>query len=203
MISRLTGLVASDEGDGTLVVDVGGVGYEVLSPLGTAGRLRATTPEGPLTLHVHTHVREDAFQLFGFATPTDREVFRLLLAVSGIGPKIALAVLSSLPGGELGLVIARKELARLTAISGVGKKTAERLLLELRDKLPVVDSASAVSPARGKPAEQGTRALLVGALTSMGYKPAEADRAADHLGDALLEMPLAEAVRKALSVLSK
>src|SRR5262249_20158852 len=138
----LTGEIAESDGDGTLVVDVSGVGYEVLAPLGTAGRLRAETPHGPVTLHVHTHVREDAFQLFGFATLADRAVFRTLLGVSNVGPKIALAVLSALSAAELSRVVARKELGRLTSISGVGKKTAERLLLELRDKLPNVPDAA-------------------------------------------------------------
>jgi Holliday junction DNA helicase RuvA len=206
VIARLTGLIAADDGDGTLVVDVAGVGYEVLAPLGTAGRLRAMAPSGPATVFVHTHVREDAISLFGFATADDRAVFRTLISVSGIGPKIALAILSALSAADLARAIARKELARLTSISGVGKKTAERILLELRDKLPQVADATPIQ-IDGKPAkpatEKSSRDLLLGALTSMGYRPAEAERAADHVGDAIDGQPLADSIREALRVLSK
>jgi Holliday junction DNA helicase RuvA len=203
MIARLTGMIVAEEGDGTLVIDVGGVGYEVLAPLGTVGRMRANAPTGPLTFHVHTHVREDAFTLFGFGTALDREVFRTLLSISNVGPKIALAVLSSLPSSELSRVVARKELARLTSIPGVGKKTAERLLLELRDKLPAPRAGEADTPRAAAPAKQGARDLLLGALTSMGYKPQEAERAAEQLGDKVDELPLADAIREALRVLAR
>src|SRR3954471_6600235 len=133
MIGRLTGIPLSDE-DGALVIDVHGVGYEVSAPLGTAGRA-ARDAEGRVTIYVHTHVREDALMLFGFAMESERHAFRTLIGVSNVGPKTALAVLSALPAADLARAIAAKDVARLTAISGVGKKTAERLVLELRDKL--------------------------------------------------------------------
>jgi Holliday junction DNA helicase RuvA len=153
---------------------------------------------------VHTHVREDQFSLFGFATQADRTAFRTLLGVSSVGPKIALSILSAMPGDELARVIARKEIARLTAVSGVGKKTAERLLLELRDKLPLSSDASAPrSIAAGEPPARDARALLIGALTSMGYKPSEAERAADQLGEAVSDAPLADSIREALRFLAK
>ncbi len=208
MIGRLVGLIAEEEADGALVLVVSGVGYEVAAPLGTTGRLRALSPTGPHTLFIHTNVREDALELFGFATRHDRDVFRAVIAVSGVGPRTALSVLSALPGGELARVIARKEIARLVAISGIGKKTAERLLLELRDKLPAPTGAAA-PPAEGPRSAAAsatapdTRELLVSALTRMGYKPAEAERAAGELDDKLGDLSLSDAVREALRVLAK
>lgn len=217
MIGRLTGRVVEEAADGTIVIDVNGVGYEVLVPLGSLGRLRASgaTPDAvapSVTLFVHTHVREDAFSLFGFASAADREAFRTLLSVSGIGPRIAVAVLSALPAGELGQVIARKEIGRLTAISGVGKKTAERMLLELRDKLPqgpvtLVAGATAAGTDRADAViaapKGGARELLTQALVRMGYRAGEAERAVDQLGDRVTTLPLGESVREALLLLSK
>lgn len=205
MIGRLTGSVTQED-DGGLVVEVSGVGYEVVAPLGTVGRAK-TDAEGRATLFVHTHVREDQITLFGFATESDRLAFRTLISVSNVGPKIAIAVLSALPGPDLGQAIARKELAKLTAISGVGKKTAERLLLELKDKLPVLEAAPA--RAAGAPpaaaARTSTADLLAGALINMGYRQTEADRAIEQLGrdDKLAHLALPELVKEALAVLSK
>jgi holliday junction DNA helicase RuvA len=165
--------------DGTVVLDVGGVGYEVAVPLGALGRLPA--PPEPVTLHVHTHVREDAISLFGFATSEDRAAFRTLLTVSSVGPKVALAVLSHLDARALADAVARQDGARFKGISGVGKKIADRLMLELRDKLGFVSSAGALaagSPGAlpvGVPA--GPLGQVSSALVSMGFKPGEAERA--------------------------
>jgi holliday junction DNA helicase RuvA len=212
VIGRLTGRVVEEAADGTIVIDVNGVGYEVLVPLGSLGRLRGASGSNEaasVTLFVHTHVREDAFSLFGFASAADREAFRTLLAVSGIGPRIAVAVLSALPAAELGQAIARKEIGRLTAISGVGKKTAERMLLELRDKLPQGPVSLAAAAAGDGPTaliaapKGGARELLSQALVRMGYRAGEADRAIDQLGDRVTTLPLGESVREALLLLSK
>jgi holliday junction DNA helicase RuvA len=211
VIGRLTGRVVEEAADGTIVIDVNGVGYEVLVPLGSLGRLRGASGSNEaasVTLFVHTHVREDAFSLFGFASAADREAFRTLLAVSGIGPRIAVAVLSALPAAELGQAIARKEIGRLTAISGVGKKTAERMLLELRDKLPQGPVSLAPVAGDGPTAliaapKGGARELLSQALVRMGYRAGEADRAIDQLGDRVTTLPLGESVREALLLLSK
>jgi holliday junction DNA helicase RuvA len=205
MIGRLTGKV-TEEDDGGIVVDVNGVGYEVIVPLGTIGRC---TPDdqGRVTLFVHTHVREDALTLFGFASDGDRVAFRTLIGVSNVGPKTAIHVLSALPAHELGQAIARKELGKLTSISGVGKKTAERLLLELKDKLAILEAA-APRPAGAvttvaAPASASTAELLSRALQNMGYRAVEADRAVEQLGSKLGEMPLPDLIKEALGVLSK
>lgn len=203
MIGRLTGRVIAQEDEGTIVVDVGGVGYEVIVPLGTVGRAEAH--DGTVTLFVHTHVREDALLLFGFATDGDRLAFRTLIGVSSVGPKTAVAVLSALPAVELARAIAAKDVGKLTSISGIGKKTAERLLLELRDKLPTVPGAPPAPPARAKPGARHAPnvELLIGALTNMGYRPQEADRAVSQLGDRALSEPLPELIRDALALLAR
>lgn len=203
MIGRLTGRVLEDE-DGATVLDVNGVGYELVTPLGTLGRAGADG-EGRVTLFVHTHVREDQFSLFGFASEGDRLAFRTLIGVSSVGPKTAIAVLSALPAHELGAAIARKELTKLTSISGIGKKTAERLLLELKDKVPALSAApSAARPgAAAAPPPSGNDEVLARALVGMGYKPSEADRAVEHLGGKLAELPVADLLKEALAFLSK
>lgn len=205
MIGRLTGKV-TEEDDGGIVVDVSGVGYEVIVPLGTIGRCRPDA-EGRVSLFIHSHVREDAFTLFGFASDGDRVAFRTLIGVSNVGPKTAIQVLSALPAHELGQVIARKELGKLTRISGVGKKTAERLLLELKDKLPILEAAAPRPPGSpatvAAPAPTSTAELLSRALQNMGYRAGEADRAVEQLGPKLGEMSLPDLIKEALGVLMK
>ena len=209
MIGRLTGRVTQED-DGNVVVDVSGVGYEVVVPLGTIGRAQ-TDAEGRAMLFVHTHVREDVFSLFGFATEGDRVAFRTLIGVSSVGPKTAIQVLSALPAEELGRAIARKELAKLTAISGIGKKTAERLLLELKDKLPLLEAAhrtpgaaaAAFPVAAGAASSSSNGDLLARALVTMGYRPAEADRAVEQLGAKVGELPLPDLLKEALAALSR
>lgn len=207
MIGRLTGRVTQED-DGTIVVDVNGVGYEVIVPLGTIGRAKAD-PEGRVTLFIHTHVREDVFSLFGFASDGDRVAFRTLIGVSSVGPKTAIAVLSALPAPDLGQAIARKELGKLTSISGIGKKTAERLLLELKDKLPILEAAgprgtAAAGAVSAAPASTSNASdLLARALMNMGYRQAEADRAIEQLGGKVFELGLPDLLKEALAVLSK
>jgi Holliday junction DNA helicase RuvA len=202
MIGRIAGKVVAQEVDGTVVVDVGGVGYELAVPLGTLGR--AATPDGRVTLWVHTHVREDVLALYGFADETERAAFRALLGVSNVGPKIAVAVLGALPAAELSMAVARQDLAALKGISGVGKKIAERLLLELRDKLPAATTAASVSgvaPAARAPTDAEER--LRGALTGMGFKPAEAERAVATLGPRVAQAPMQEMLKEALGLLAR
>jgi len=205
MIGRLTGHVTQED-DGNVVVDVNGVGYELVVPLGTIGRAKADG-EGRSTLFVHTHVREDVFSLFGFATEGDRIAFRTLIGVSSVGPKTAIAVLSALPAPDLGQAIARKELGKLTSITGIGKKTAERLLLELKDKVPILEAAgprgAAALAAPSSPTSSSTGDLLSRALVNMGYRQVEAERAVEQLSAKIGETPLPELLREALAVLSK
>jgi Holliday junction DNA helicase RuvA len=203
LIGRLVGKIVEDGADGTVVLDVRGVGYEVLAPLGTLGRAVADA-DGAVTLFVHTHVREDAFLLYGFASRDDRVVFRQLISVSNIGPKIALSILGALPVAELAGAVSRAETAKLTAVPGVGKKTAERIVLELKDKLHAhVSPLASATPAAGRaPAKSDKVELVQSALTRMGYRPAEAERAVAALGARVQEAPLADLVREALAALS-
>ncbi len=177
MIGRLRGLIVERGIDGTVVLDVGGVGYELSVPLGALGRLPA--PPEPVTLHVHTHVREDAISLFGFVATEDRAAFRTLMTVSSVGPKLALGILSHLDARALAAAVAQKDGAGFKGIPGVGKKIADRLVLELRDKLGFVSTATvgvgAAVNAMSVPA--GPLAQVVSVLVSMGWKPSEAERA--------------------------
>ena len=182
MIGRLTGTIVERAGDGSIVLDVSGVGYEVFVPLGSLGRMPS---DAPVTLHVHTHVREDALVLYGFATAEDRAAFRTLLGVSSVGPKLALAVLSHLSARELAAAIARQDRAAFQGIPGVGKKIVERLALELKDKLGFVSPHEArEAPGRTHADGQLLRSSkdsplgnVGGMLVSMGFRPSEADRA--------------------------
>jgi Holliday junction DNA helicase RuvA len=205
LIGRLAGRIVEESADGVVVLDVGGVGYEVTVPLGTVGRA-TLDPSGPVTLFVHTHVREDAFLLYGFASKEDRAAFRALIGISNIGPKIAVSILSALTANEIALVVTRGETGRLTAIPGVGKKTAERIILELKDKLtaaPAAAAAAAVAAGTAQKPSAGSKGeLLLSALTRMGFRPSEAERAVTGLGARVETEPLGDLVREALALLS-
>jgi Holliday junction DNA helicase RuvA len=206
VIGRLTGKVAAQEADGSIVLEVGGVGYELAAPLGTLGRVRADEG-GRVTLWVHTHVREDALSLFGFSDETERAAFRALVSVSNVGPKIAIAVLGALPSLDLARVIASRDLAALTRISGIGKKIAERLLLELRDKIPAGPTALSVAGVAAPPPKAPALGddRLRSALTGMGFRPAEADRAVSSMGERAQSssVPFEDLMREALALLAK
>jgi holliday junction DNA helicase RuvA len=159
-----------------IVVDVNGVGYEVFVPLSTFYGLGDAG--SAIAVRIHTHVRDDALLLYGFATLLEQELFERLISVSGIGPKVALAVLSGIEPLDLIRAIERGDLARLTAIPGVGKKTAERIVLELKDRLP---RPQAVAIAAGEAASDDriVRDEVVSALVNLGYHRPLAEKAAD------------------------
>lgn len=198
MIGRLSGKLVSEELDGTAIVDVGGVGYELMLPLGAA--VRASAGSDQVTLHVHTHVREEALDLYGFPSALERSLFRLLISVPNVGPKTALAVLSELPPPELIRAVNQNDLTRLNKITGIGKKTAERLVLELKGKLPNIG----LEPLVARPAQSGgDRDRLLGALTNMGYRAAEAERAVASLDDQVGQVPVETALKAALAFLAR
>jgi holliday junction DNA helicase RuvA len=159
-----------------VVVDVAGVGYDVAVPLSTFYGLGE--PGAEVALRVHTHVREDALALYGFATALELDLFNRLISISGIGPKLALAVLSGIEPPDLVAAIERGDVARLTAIPGVGKKTSERIVLELRDRLP---RAHPVAAAAGGDGGDGlvVRDDLLSALMNLGYHRPLAEKAVD------------------------
>ncbi|MGB5810725.1 MAG: Holliday junction branch migration protein RuvA [Polyangiales bacterium] len=177
MIGRLKGTIEHREADGSVVVDVHGVGYEVFLPIGTAGQV-GSEPGQPVTLFVHTNVREDAMTLFGFATAHDRAAFRALLKVSSIGPKLALAIIGVMNASELRDAIARQDKVAFKGISGVGRKTIERMLVDLQDKLDFAGEVGTSVRLRAVPARADSAAdTVVGALVQMGYKRSEAEAA--------------------------
>ena len=186
MIGRLSGRLAA-KNPPQVVVDVAGVGYEVDVPMSTFYSLPATGD--PVTLHTHLVVREDAHTLYGFATLEERAAFRQLIRISGIGARTALSVLSGLSVADLAQSIALQDSGRLTRIPGIGKKTAERLLLELKGKLVEV-----AAHAQERPSD------VVNALLALGYSDKEAQAAIRGIAPGT---PVAEGIRAALKALAK
>ena len=186
MISRLRGIPAGRSADG-LVLDVNGVGYLIAA---TPPVLRWAEGGGEVTVETYLHVREDAMQLYGFADASERELFVQLLTVGGIGPKVALAVVSGSPATDLRRAIALGDHARFLAIPGIGKKTAERIVLELKEKIGLAESFSA-SPAAGTSGHLVARDALV----ELGYSVVEAEQALASLDP---ELPAEEKIRLAL-----
>jgi holliday junction DNA helicase RuvA len=164
VIAQLRGRILEKQPN-RIVVDVGGVGYDVFVPLSTFYGLG--DPGSDISLRIHTHVREDVIALYGFRTVLEQDLFERLIGVSGIGPKVALAVLSGIEPQELIRAIERGDLARLTAIPGVGKKTAERIVLELKDRLPR-PQAVAVAAGEAPPDAPIVRDDVVSALVNLG-----------------------------------
>ncbi|TXT21307.1 MAG: holliday junction DNA helicase RuvA [Gallionellaceae bacterium] len=191
MIGRLTGVLL-EKNPPQILLDVQGVAYEVDVPMSTFYNLPALHER--IVLHTHLIVREDAHLLFGFASCDERAAFRQLLKISGVGPKLALSVLSGLSLADLADAVARKEAGRLTKIPGVGKKTAERLLLELQGKFSVT-----VSGNLGGGAPTGGEDI-VNALLALGYSAKEAEWAAKQLP---ADTGVSEGIRQALKILSK
>ena len=182
------------------MLDVQGVGYLIHLSLQSMAHM---PPEGARAqLRCHTHVREDALQLFGFVSSEEEELFRLLIAVSGVGPKLAMNILSGMPATELAAAILHGELARLTKIPGVGKKTAERLMVELKDRIATSGLAAGARSSQASLAGAADAALL-SALVNLGYRPAAAERTAEavrrNLGAAA---PLEDQLREALRVIA-
>lgn len=174
MIAHLRGRIF-DKQPNRIIVDVNGVGYDVAVPLSTFYGLGDTGAD--IALRIHTHVREDALLLFGFATRLEQDLFERLISVSGIGPKVALAVLSGIEPADLIRAIQHGDLARLTAIPGIGKKTSERIVLELKDRLPAV--AHTPAPDGGSVEPSTMKDDVLSALMNLGYHRPLAEKAVD------------------------
>ena len=192
MIGRLSGILL-EKNPPQIVLDVQGVGYEVDVPMSTFYNLPALHEK--VVLHTHFVVREDAQLLYGFATNEERIAFRQLLKISGVGPKLALSVLSGLSLSDLALAVANKDAGRLTRIPGVGKKTAERLLLELQGKFAVTGAGATQGAPAASPGSD-----IVNALLALGYNEKEADWAAKQLPK---DAGVSDGIRQALKLLSK
>jgi len=173
MIARIRGTLV-DKHPGLIVVDVGGVGYEMTIPLSTYRDLGETG--SPVDLHVHTHVREDALALFGFGSRLEKELFVRLIAVGGVGPKTAVALLSGLGAADLVEAVRQRDVRRLATVPGIGRKTAERITIELADRIEALTLAAGVVATR--PAARALRDDLASALENLGYNARSADEAA-------------------------
>jgi len=182
-----------------LVVDVNGVGYDVNVPLSTFYDVGDRGAD--VALHIHTRVREDAIALYGFGTPIELQIFELLIGINGVGPKLGLAMLSGIESSDLVRAVRSSDVVRLTAIPGVGRKTAERVLLELRDRLP---KALTIEPAGAddEPAS-AAREDLVSALVNLGYHRPLAAKAVDTVLDKEPALAFEQALRQALRQMAK
>lgn len=190
MIAKVRGIL-DQKAPGEVIVDVGGVGYQLFTALSVFYRL----PEvgEPVTLLVYTHVREDALQLFGFFDPAEKQAFVLLTGVSGIGPRLALNILSGMAAEELLGALRDGDVVRLVSIPGVGKRLADRMIVELRDKIDTLPEAAPETPAA-----PGIRGDALSALVNLGYRRADAERAVRQVlgqGATELETVLKEALR--------
>lgn len=196
MIAHLTGRVLRKTPQDA-VLDVAGVGYKVLIPVSTFYRM--PDEGGEVSLRIHTHVREDALQLFGFESAAEQSLFERLIEVAGVGPKLALNILSGIEAADLVTALRSSDLARLTRIPGVGKKTAERLVLELKDKMPAIaeprEAAVATPP-------NSIKDDLLSALGNLGYSRGEVERGVDRALKDEPEGRFEDLLRLSLRVLS-
>jgi len=200
MIALLTGQIAYKSPD-HVILDVHGVGYRVMIPFSTYYEL---PEEGGATLHIHTSVREDAIQLYGFRTRTEKSFFQLLISVSGIGPKLARDILSNIQPPQLAAALMQGDLHKLSAIPGIGKKTAERLVLELKEKVAKLDSgALTAADAVGRTLpESGVLDDVASALMNLGYKDAQVRKVLAEL-DCATGASVEEVLKLALKILMK
>jgi Holliday junction DNA helicase RuvA len=203
MIAHLTGKLIQKQPN-SVIIDVGGVGYELIVPLSTFYEIGETGTE--VSLRAYTYVREDALQLFGFKSDSEKRLFLLLTSVSGIGPRLAITLLSGLSPEEIIQAIRENNLVRLVSVPGVGKKTAERLVVELKDKVAAAvwtEVAARAAASSGSSQSSALRDDVVSALVNLGYQRPAAERA---LNDALKDEPSASfegALKRALRALSR
>ena len=203
MIGHLTGKILEKDAN-TVIVDVGGVGYEVTIPLSTFYELGEVGSD--VSLRIFTHVREDALQLFGFQTARERDLYLKLISVQGIGAKSGITMLSGMSADEIVSAIRTNNLARLTAIPGVGKKTAERLVVELRDKIGELAVGAAAGAASGGSAATSTDEVFddaLSALVNLGYQRNAAEKALQSASKDGTELTVQKLLRAALQRLAK
>ena len=201
MIAYLKGTLLSKSTD-VIIIDNNGIGYEVFVPLSTFYSL-PDEENSEASLHIYTHVREDAFTLFGFNTILEKKIFRLLISVSGIGPKLAINILSGIGPDSLLEAIARGDVVRLQSIPGVGKKTAERISLELKDKAQKASSDIKLPPVKVHSLEEKeVHDDALSALLNLGYSSRAAGRAVDKTISGLTDITLKKVITEALKVLA-
>jgi Holliday junction DNA helicase RuvA len=200
MIAFLRGRVLEKQPN-KIIVDIQGVGYEVYVPLSTY--YDVGEPPADVALRIYTHVREDALQLYGFLTELERHLFERLIGISGIGPKLAIAVLSGMDPRELVGAVQAGNVARLTGIPGVGKKTAERIVLELKDRLAQLAAPAFAGEPPAAAAPERLRTDLLSALQNLGYHRPQAEKAIDSTLNTLDEPTFERALKSALRELMR
>jgi holliday junction DNA helicase RuvA len=199
MIAFLSGKLLEKHAN-TVIVDVAGVGYEVTIPLSTFYELGE--PGSDVQMRIYTHVREDAIQLFGFKTNRERDLYLKLISVQGVGAKSGITMLSGMSADEIILAIRTDDLARLTTIPGVGRKTAERLVIELRDKVDSLGEGSSAAATRALPADQVFDDAL-SALVNLGYQRSQAEKALKQAVQDGTEVSVQKLLRRGLQLLAK
>jgi Holliday junction DNA helicase RuvA len=201
MIAFLTGTIL-EKTPSALIVEVHGIGYQIFIPLNTFYRLPEVKES--VSLHIHTHVREDALQLYGFLSPLEKELFLLLLGISGVGPKVALGILSGMELMELVQALRDGNVDRLRAIPGVGPKTAGRLVLELREKVNALSPAGLQTPISTGSESDKIKEDALSALVNLGYHRIEAKRIVDKIAEETADSESVEGlIKKALKKLAK
>ncbi len=195
MIAKLSGRLL-EKSPTRILVEVSGVGYEIQIPLSTFDKLGAVGENSNVLTYLH--VREDALQLFGFATAAEKQLFQHLISVSGIGPKLAQSILSSSPVEMFCRHVTKNEIAALTEIPGIGKKTAERLVLELRDRLARWMPETLQSGTSAAPATSAIEEETIAALVSLGYTRSSAQKAVEQVKKEAGELPVEELIKRAL-----
>jgi len=200
MIAQLRGLLIHKSPEYS-IIDVGGVGYQVFTPFSTFYELPDL--ENIVTLHTYTNVREDALQLFGFLTTDEKDIFQVLIGVSGIGPKLAVNILSGITPDELKTAILNGNLARLIAIPGIGKKTAERMLLELKDKVLKLQKEKPGVQVKPKLTGDEIKEDSISALMNLGYKRPQAEGALERFGKDNPGANIEEMIKGALKILAR
>lgn len=206
MIALLSGKLVEKQAT-SVIVDAGGVGYEITIPVSTFYDLGEVGE--PITLRIYTHVREDALQLYGFRTMQERELFLQLISVSGVGPKLGITMMSGLSAADFIGAIQNNNLARLTAIPGIGRKTAERLVMELRDKVRALPAAEgeAMAAAAGAESPGDSRQTILddtlSALINLGYQRSAAEKALNTAAREDVQMSVSAMIRRCLQLLAK
>jgi Holliday junction DNA helicase RuvA len=200
MIAFLRGRVVEKQPN-KVIVDIQGVGYDVFVPLSTFYEIGE--PPAEVALRIYTHVREDALQLYGFLTDLERHLFERLIGISGIGPKLAIAVLSGMEPRDLVTAVQSGDVARLTGIPGVGKKTAERIVLELKDRLAHMAAPIITGESQPPAGPERLRADLLSALQNLGYHRPQAEKAIDGTLNTLDEPTFEHALKSALRELMR
>jgi Holliday junction DNA helicase RuvA len=198
MIAQIRGRLIHKE-PGSVVVEANGLGYRVFVSLTTFYELPEL--ELAVTLHTYTHVRQDALHLFGFSTPLEKELFQILIGVTGVGPKLALNILSGITPGELLQSLDQRDLNRLQSVPGIGRKMAERLVVDLQEKARKIGTRMALQPALPRPTD-GLAEDVVSALLNLGYKKAQAEKAVEIAFHQAPDLTLEKALKESLRILA-